>query len=179
MRDKRNAHHPLIDDSIGAPTLWAHSEIATISFQMSLRPLDYRKQLLLLSEDMIFPPVWIDLLWQSYMLQAHVCLFFNDALSDCITLMTTIDGSDGSSQCAIPFHGQWWWLNDDPRARSGCHGGMSCVFVFVIEKNHILQVFSRDLTCVTTMWPYTWLHGCKNSCKYSAYKRINPDLQPK
>ena len=29
--------------------------------------------------------------------------------------------------------------------------GMSCVFVFVIEENHILQVFSRDLTHVTTM----------------------------
>ena len=86
------------------------------------------------------------------MLQAHAGLFFNDALSDSITLMTTIDGSDGSSQYAIPFHGQWRWLNDDPRAKEAdVMVGMSCVFVLVIEKNHILQIFSRDLTCVTTM----------------------------
>jgi len=75
------------------------------------------------------------------MLQAHACLFFNDALSDSITLMTTIDGSDGSSQYAIPFHGQWRWLNDDPRANEAhVMVGMSCVYVFVIKKNRIFHV---------------------------------------
>ena len=140
----RNAHHPLRRQH-WRPLAWAHSEIATITFQTTSHVHSIVENCCCCCPRCDLPS---GLDWFAVInlpaASTYACLFFNDALSDCITLMTTIDGSDGSSQYAIPFHGQWWWLNDDPRARSGCHGRhhVLCLCLSHREKSHLANIFT-------------------------------------
>lgn len=78
-------------------------------------------------------------------------------------LMTTIDSSDGSSQYAMPCHGQWWWLNDDPRARSGCHGRYVLCLCLRHRENHICKYFH-------VIW-HVWLL-CDHVCDHTVAKIV-------